>query len=168
MERVALPEKECAKTSDSKDKSKPVSMFQVYPKGDGSRPSTAKTDPKANFLANASLKSIKKVAKPLEKQNKQPVKPTFTPTTPVHSLRKSDHIKSRNEMVANRTQSAKRTSTNKHSTNQDKAADNYFAGSFKSTKTLAPKETKTPKKSVKKSRTSTVDLKSELISIETP
>jgi len=49
MERVALPEKECAKTSDSKDKSKPVSMFQVYHKGDGSRPSTAKTDPKANF-----------------------------------------------------------------------------------------------------------------------
>jgi hypothetical protein len=166
MERVALPEKECAKTSDSKDKSKPVSMFQVYPKGD--RPSTAKTDPKATFQPNASLKSLKKAAKPFREQNKQPAKPTFTPTTPVHPLRKSDHIKSRNEMVANRTQSAKRTSTNKHSTNQDKAADNYFAGSFKSTKTLVPKETKTAKKSVKKSRTSTVDLKSELIFIETP
>ena len=143
-------------------------MFQVYPKGD--RPSTAKTDPKATFQPNSSLKSLKKAAKPFREQNKQPAKPTFTPTTPVHPLRKSDHIKSRNEMVANRTQSAKRTFTNKHSTTntQEKAAENYFAGSFRSTKTLALKETKPAKKSVKKSRTSTVDSKSGSISIETP
>ena len=74
----------------------------------------------------------------------------------------------KNELII--TQSAKRTFTNKQSTSntQEKAAENYFAGSFRSTKTLALKETKPAKKSVKKSRTSTVDSKSGSISIETP